>query len=297
MLFAFFALTRLSIGGRKWLGVSLFFLFAAALSLGLFYFVKSSVIALPKIAEETIPKIIEFAEKRNFDLPFSDLASLKTLALESVREKISGLGQHARSMATELVSLIVGVFVAVSLFLTPQLDIGEVPTAARDNLYSVVGYEIVARIKSFYASFATVMGAQLLISLVNTGMTSVFLTWNHYPHLVVIVGMTFLFGLLPIVGNLLSNVLIIGIGITISPSIGLAALLFLVVIHKLEYFLNSKIVGQRTRNPMWMTLLGLVLGEKLMGVPGMILAPVVLHFVKVEASGQRASVLNRRERM
>jgi predicted PurR-regulated permease PerM len=35
---------------------------------------------------------------------------------------------------------------------------------------------------------------------------------------------------------------------------------------------------------MWLTLLGLVLGEKLMGIPGMILAPVVLHFIKVEAS-------------
>jgi NAD/NADP transhydrogenase beta subunit len=31
-------------------------------------------------------------------------------------------------------------------------------------------------------------------------------------------------------------------------------------------------------------LLGLVIGEKLMGIPGMILAPVILHFVKVEVS-------------
>jgi predicted PurR-regulated permease PerM len=35
---------------------------------------------------------------------------------------------------------------------------------------------------------------------------------------------------------------------------------------------------------MWLTLLGLVIGEKLMGIPGMILAPVILHFVKVEVS-------------
>ena len=37
-------------------------------------------------------------------------------------------------------------------------------------------------------------------------------------------------------------------------------------------------------NPMWLTLLGLVIGEKLMGIPGMILAPVILHYIKVEAS-------------
>jgi predicted PurR-regulated permease PerM len=64
----------------------------------------------------------------------------------------------------------------------------------------------------------------------------------------------------------------------------LIALIFLVVIHKLEYFLNSKIIGDRIRNPMWLTLIGIVLGEKLMGIPGMLLAPVVLHYIKDEAS-------------
>ena len=65
----------------------------------------------------------------------------------------------------------------------------------------------------------------------------------------------------------------------------LTALVFLVVIHKLEYFLNSKIIGQRIRNPLWLTLLALVLGEKLLGLPGMVLAPVVLNYIRVEASG------------
>jgi predicted PurR-regulated permease PerM len=56
------------------------------------------------------------------------------------------------------------------------------------------------------------------------------------------------------------------------------------VIHKLEYFLNSKIIGARIRNPIWLTLIGLIIGEKLMGVPGMILSPVVLNYVRVEMS-------------
>ena len=64
----------------------------------------------------------------------------------------------------------------------------------------------------------------------------------------------------------------------------LGALAFLIAIHKLEYFLNSKIIGERIKNPVWLTLIALILGERLMGIPGMILAPVVLHFIKVEAS-------------
>jgi predicted PurR-regulated permease PerM len=52
----------------------------------------------------------------------------------------------------------------------------------------------------------------------------------------------------------------------------------------LEYFLNSKIVGWRIHNPLWLTLLALVVGERLLGVPGMILAPVILYYIKLETS-------------
>ena len=47
---------------------------------------------------------------------------------------------------------------------------------------------------------------------------------------------------------------------------------------------GSKIIGYRIKNPMWLTLLALVIGERFMGIPGMILAPVFLDYVKVEMS-------------
>ncbi len=55
-----------------------------------------------------------------------------------------------------------------------------------------------------------------------------------------------------------------------------------------EYFLNSRIIGDRIKSPMWLTLIGLMVGEKLMGIPGMILAPVVLHYIKAEASQKKS---------
>jgi predicted PurR-regulated permease PerM len=100
----------------------------------------------------------------------------------------------------------------------------------------------------------------------------------------VAVGITFLCGLLPVVGNLLSNTVVVALGFTVSPAKGLAALVFLVCIHQLEYFLNSKIIGSRIRSPLWLTLLALVLGESLMGVAGMILAPAILHYIRMEAA-------------
>ncbi len=68
----------------------------------------------------------------------------------------------------------------------------------------------------------------------------------------------------------------------ISLKLAIGALVFLVLIHKLEYFLNSKIIGSRIRNPVWLTLISLIIGERLMGIPGLILAPVVLNYLRVE---------------
>ena len=48
--------------------------------------------------------------------------------------------------------------------------------------------------------------------------------------------------------------------------------------------MNSKFIGYRIRNPLWLTLLSLVIGETLMGLPGLILAPVVLNYIRLEAS-------------
>jgi predicted PurR-regulated permease PerM len=128
------------------------------------------------------------------------------------------------------------------------------------------------------------MGAQIIISAINTVFTTIFVLIVHLRHGPAVIGLTFLCGLLPVVGNLVSNTIIVGIAFIDSPKTALAALVFLIFIHKLEYFLNGKIIGRRIHNPLWLTLLALVVGEKLMGVPGMILAPVVLHYIKVETS-------------
>lgn len=293
VLFAFFALNRLSFG-RRWVGVILFSVLLAGVSYGFLFFAKQAFVALPKIANETIPRIIDYAESVGFELPFSDMQSLRVMVMTRVQNQfaqlnqLAGIGHYLRIAAVETVSILIGIVVAISLFLTRKLDLGSYPGASEDNLYTAIGLAIVERFKTFYDSFATVMGAQLIISLINTALTSIFLLWNDYPHLLVVVVLTFVLGLLPILGNLLSNALIIGIGFTVSHQTALFALLFLMAIHKLEYFLNSKIIGDRIRNPMWLTLLGLVLGERLMGIPGMILAPAFLHYIKVETSRLKA---------
>jgi predicted PurR-regulated permease PerM len=285
--FGYFALQKFSFGKNKFLGVALYVIVVAIIGYGLVYFSRQVRIQMPGIAETTIPAVVEYAEKQGVELGFTDYASLKTAAVSEVKDSFANFGRYARAAAFQIAQLLIGLVVAVSLFLNVRWGTEDDPHMVRGSLYATVVRELGVRFQTFFNSFCKVIGAQIIISLINTGLTAVFLIWNHYPYATVIIVLTFLCGLLPIIGNILSNTLIVGVAFTIpdnGPRLAFIALIFLVVIHKLEYFLNSKIIGDRIKNPMWLTLLGLVLGEKLMGIPGMILAPVVLHYIKVEAS-------------
>jgi predicted PurR-regulated permease PerM len=290
-LFGYFALRLFSFGRSRTLGVILYLIAVTIIAYGLFYFGRQTYVTLPKIAETTIPAITSFAEKQGMDLPFTDYHSLKVLALKEVQERFANVGGYARTAVFEIAMLIIGLVVALSLFLNARWQLEGDPDAVKDSLYAHVSRELALRFRTFYRSFATVIGAQIIISTINTALTAIYLAFNSFPYAPVIIAITFLCGLLPIIGNILSNTLIVGVAFTLSPKMALISLAFLVVIHKLEYFLNSKIIGDRIKNPMWLTLIGIVLGEKLMGIPGMILAPVVLHYIKVEASRNKVSDL------
>ena len=282
--FGYFVLIQFSFGRSRTLGVTLYIIAVVAIAYGLFTFSKRASRVLPKIAEETIPKIVDYAEKKDIDLGFTDYAGLKAVAIAEVKDKVGNLGRYARDAFFQFALLVIGLVVAASLFLNSRWGTDVEPHESPDTLYATVVRELVVRFETFFRSFSRVIGSQILISAINTMLTAVFLLSMGFRHAIVLVGLTFLCGLVPILGNIISNTLIVGVGFTISPTTALIALIFLIVIHKLEYFLNSKIIGDRIKNPMWLMLLALVLGEKLMGIPGMVLAPVVLHYIKVEAS-------------
>jgi len=288
LLFSYFALTKLGEFIRnKWLAFAVFLLVVAGLAYASIHFTRAAITALPTIAENSIPAATAWAQAREIELPFTDFESLKNVAMDALKEQVHYLrnfANFARNATTLIVFVLIGVVAAVSLFFNSQLDIYPESHAVRHNLYSICCDEISARFREFYNSFATVMGAQITISCINTVLTSIFVLAARLPYAPFLVGITFLCGLVPIVGNVISNTVIVFVGFLVSPRVAIGALVFLIVIHKLEYFLNSKIIGDRIRNPIWLTFFGLIVGEKLMGIPGMILAPVVLNYLRVEMS-------------
>jgi predicted PurR-regulated permease PerM len=137
-----------------------------------------------------------------------------------------------------------------------------------------------ARMLQLADSFGDVFSAQLRISLINATLTGLYLLvilpafGYRVPLAPTLVGLTFFGSLIPIVGNLLSNTAITVAALTVSVWLGVASLVFLIVIHKLEYFLNARIVGGRTNVPTFAMLAAMLVLESGFGLGGLVAAPI-----------------------
>jgi predicted PurR-regulated permease PerM len=139
-------------------------------------------------------------------------------------------------------------------------------------------------------SFRRVVFSQIRISAINTTLTGLYL-WLvlpmfgvELPFLKTMIAITFIVGLLPVVGNLISNTVIVLVSFTASPLVAATSLAFLVIIHKLEYFLNARIIGGQIRARAWELLLAMLALEAWFGVPGLIAAPIYYAYCKEELS-------------
>jgi predicted PurR-regulated permease PerM len=141
-------------------------------------------------------------------------------------------------------------------------------------------------------AFRRVVFAQVRISALNTFFTAIYLLailpmfGVHLPYRKTLVAVTFLTGLLPVIGNLISNTLIVLVSLGVSVEVALASLAFLVVIHKLEYFLNARIVGSRIHARPWELLVAMLLMEAAFGLPGLAAAPIYYAYLKDELAAR-----------
>lgn len=131
------------------------------------------------------------------------------------------------------------------------------------------------------AAFTAVVFAQLRIATLNTALTAVYvlgvlpLLGSPLPMAGTLLAATFVASLVPVLGNLVSNTVIVVVSLTQSVAVAGLSLAWLVFIHKLEYFLNAHIVGARISARAWELLLAMILLEALFGLAGLVSAPVI----------------------
>ena len=175
--------------------------------------------------------------------------------------------------------ILIGMIVGAMLALREAVDGTAHPPLAR---------AISTQAEKLGAAFRRVVFAQVRISLINTVFTTLYLAVAlpffgvSLPLVKTMIAITFIAGLLPVVGNLISNTVIVIVSLAYSPSVAIASLTYLVVIHKLEYFLNAKIIGSRIQSRAWELLVAMLAMEAAFGIGGLVAAPIYYAYVKNE---------------
>jgi predicted PurR-regulated permease PerM len=204
---------------------------------------------------------------------------LRVMAVELTRKHAVSLQLAGKETARVIVHIIVGMMLGAIVALSHTRPAHQVGPLA---------LELSARCQKLADAFHNIVFAQLKISLLNTVFTALFLFGAlplfgiHVPLAKTLVVLTFVIGLLPVIGNLISNAAITVVGLSVSLWVGVAALGFLILIHKLEYFLNARIVGTQIRASAWELLTAMLLMEAAFGLPGLVAAPIYYAYLKSE---------------
>ena len=144
------------------------------------------------------------------------------------------------------------------------------------------------RVSRLGQSFRRIVFAQIRISALNTTLTAIYLVvilpllGVNLPLTKTMILVTFVAGLLPVIGNLISNTVIVVVSLSVSLYAAIGSLVFLVGIHKLEYFVNARIIGGQIHARAWELLLAMLVMDALFGIPGVIAAPIYYAYLKDE---------------
>lgn len=194
--------------------------------------------------------------------------------------ELQRVGKQAGVMATHiLIGLILGGLIALR-----EVQGG--------NVQRPLAAALAERAERFAESFRRVVFAQFRIALINAIFTWIYLgvalpiMGIELPLLKTLVVLTFILGLIPVAGNLISNTVIVIVSLSISLKVALISLTYLVVIHKLEYFLNARIVGTQIKARAWEILLAMLVMESAFGLAGVVAAPIYYAYLKNELSAK-----------
>lgn len=272
--------------GPRLLAVSII----AAVVIGLIVLLAVSAGSVLRESNEKLPALInrmaEIIEQSRAQMPLwiseympANAEQLRRALVEWLRENASFFQVAGVDIGRNFAHILIGMVIGALLSLEQAVS-----THPRGPLST----EIAAHSQRLSVAFRQVVFAQVWISGINATLTALYLAvvlplfGIELPFTKTLIVLTFVAGLLPIVGNLLSNTVIFVVSLSHSFGVAIASLAYLIVIHKLEYFLNARIIGSHIRAKAWEMLMAMLVMEAAFGIPGLIAAPIYYAYAKAE---------------
>lgn len=281
---------HLSSGRARGVAVALVVLFVVgavtAAVFGIIAFMKSEGGSLAAL----LAKMAEILESSRSTLPAWIAESLPS-STEGIAENLSHwLREHAAEL--QLIGKETGHMLAhvlIGMVIGGMVSLRE---ACESEIGGPLSKALAERVYRLGEAFRRIVFAQVRISALNASFTALYLAvvlplfGAHLPLTKTLIVVTFVAGLLPVVGNLISNTVIVVVSLAHSPAVAISSLTFLVVIHKLEYFLNARIVGAQIRAKAWELLTAMLVMESAFGLAGLVAAPICYAWIKDELNNR-----------
>ena len=204
---------------------------------------------------------------------------IQAAVVELLRTHAGEVQTVGKEMGRTLVHVLIGLIIGA------MISLREVTAQHR---YRPLSGALAERVRLLGDAFRRIVFAQVRIAALNAAFTAIYLAivlpmfGVNLPLTKTLIIITFLAGLLPVIGNLISNSVIVVVSLGQSLQIAIASLLFLIVIHKLEYFLNARIIGTQIRSHAWELLLAMLVMEAAFGIMGVVSAPIYYAYLKSE---------------
>src|SRR4051794_12414149 len=244
---------------------------------------ESLVVLLQKMAE-----VIETARSHfppwTWDYLPANTEELEVALSQWLRAHAGQLQQLGQNIGTVLAHTLIGMIIGGMVAFRTRSQVLELLPLTRALTHRAV---------LLGNAFRRIVFSQVRISALNTVLTALYLAVllpmldMPLPLTKTMIALTFVVGLLPVLGNLISNTVIVVVSLSVSLLTAISSLVFLIVIHKLEYFVNARIIGVKIGARAWELLLAMLIMDACFGIPGVIAAPIYYAYLKDELSARK----------
>lgn len=275
--------------GKTILVITIAVLVIAALTLGGFMFAsfisngqESLVVLLQRMADVVVEGSSYLPIWTHQYLP-ANIEEWQQTASQWLLENAAYFSVVGKDSVIFLIHLLVGMIIGGMVALHPANPSKRAPLA----------HALAERVEFLGLAFRRIVFSQVRISALNTALTGIFLgivmpmLGYELPLVKTMILVTFLVGMMPIIGNIISNTVIFLISLSVAPIAAVVALIYLVLIHKLEYFINARIIGTQIRARAWEILLALLVMDAAFGIAGLVAAPIYYAYLKDELAAKK----------
>lgn len=237
-----------------------------------------------------IDQVRDFLQSKfsgNFFININTAEDLKKYIMELIQNNSKNLLNIGNSVFHFILIILLGIIIG-ALFSYAKLYSKYILKI--ENKYSINSdyFLMIKYIRSFSDKFKLILYSQFWVAIINTLASIIYLFILlplfdiNIPYKTIAIVVTFIASLIPIIGNLISNTLITILSLTVNVKVAIISLIYLMVLHKFEYVIIAKVIGEKINSAIWEILCALIIFESIFGLAGLVLAPVLYTYIKEE---------------